>query len=131
MPTPLPPNRHIGSGGEPSHLFVLDLISSCLFSFLNVPYELFSLLNSQSDGKTEKGDAGNGRKDRQSSYPGSSTLTVVVSSCLLLGVDENCSASTVLNVQNEASGITSFQINKKPKTSAYTSLVISSKTEPR
>lgn len=119
------------SGGEPSHLFVLDLISSCLFSFLNVPYELFSLLNSQSDGKTGKGDAGNGGKDRQSSYPGSSTLTAVVSSCLLLGVGENCSASTVLNAQNEASGITSFQINKNPKTSAYMSLVISSKTEPR
>ena len=59
--------------------------------------------NSQSDGKTGKGDAENGRKDRQSSCPGSSMLAVVVSPCLLLGVDENCSASTVLNAQNEAS----------------------------
>lgn len=99
------------SGDEPSHLFVLDLISSCLFSFLSVPYELFSLLNSQSDGKTGKGDAENGRKDSQGFYPGSYTLAVVVSPCLLLGVDENCSASTVLNAQNKAGEITSFQIH--------------------
>lgn len=84
------------------------------------------MFQAQSDGKTGKGDAKNGRKGRQGSCARSSSLAVALSSCHLLGVDENSSTSAVLNAQNEASGITSFQTN-----SAYTSLVISSKTEPR
>lgn len=59
LASPISPSRHTVCSGEPSHLFVLDLISSCLFSFSNLPYELFSLFNSQSDGKTGKGDREN------------------------------------------------------------------------
>lgn len=69
-----------------------------------------------------EGDAESGRKDRQDCSPGSSPLAVAVSPCLLWGVDENCSASTVLNAPNGASGIISFQINK---TSSLYVLVLS------
>lgn len=82
------------------------------------------MFQAQSDGKPGKGDEKNGRKGRQGSCARSSSLAVAL--CHLLGVDENSSTSAVLNAQNEASGITSFQTD-----SAYTSLVISSKTKPR
>lgn len=80
------------------------------------------MFQAQSDGKTGKGDEKNGRKGRQGSCAPSSSLAVALS-CHLLGVDENSSTSAVLNAQNEASGITSFQTDS--------ALVISSKTEPR
>lgn len=69
LPTTLPPNKHT-VGAELSHLFILDLITSCLFSYLIVPYELFSLFKFQTDGMTGEGDAGNGRKVRQGSCTG-------------------------------------------------------------
>lgn len=58
------------------------------------------MFNAQSDGKTGKGDAKNGRKGRQGSCAGSSSLAVAVSPCHLLGVDEHSSASAVLTAQN-------------------------------
>lgn len=69
MPTTLAPNRHT-IGAEPSLLFVLDLITSCLFSYLIVLYKLFSLFKFQIDGTTGEGAAGNGRKVRQGSCTG-------------------------------------------------------------